>query len=153
MFASELCLIARLRPRSNRALFVEARSRLSRGLRTKRKERKSLNRSSKTAEFVKAGSMRELRMVCADSGCSSVRTVFVRRCGQCLFVGTVSVCSLVRTDCECTVVRTESVRWYGQRVSVGADKSVSVRIMQDKSLVLVFVKRRHKTYAFIVELV
>ena len=111
-----------------------------------------MNHSSKTAEFVKAGLMREPRMVCADS-CSSVRTVFVRRCRQCLFVDTGSFCSLVRTDCECTVVRTESVRWYGQRVSVGADKSVSVRIMQDKSLVLVFVKRRHKTYAFVVELV
>ena len=93
VFASELSLIARPRPRSNRALCVEARSSSSRRLRTKRKERKSLNRSSKTAEFVKAGSMRELRMVCADSGCSSVRTVFVRRCGQCLFVGTSSVCS------------------------------------------------------------
>ena len=59
----------------------------------------------------------------------------------------------MRTDCECPVVRTESVRWYGQRVSVDADKSVSVRFMQDKSLVLVFVKRLHINYAFVVELV
>ena len=71
-----------------------------------------------------------------------MRTVVVRLCGQCLFVGADSVCSSVLAvfvrrcgQTVCPVVRTESVRWYGQRVSVGADKSVSVRIMQDKSLV------------------
>ena len=46
------------------------------------RERMSLNRSSKTAEFVKAGWMREPRMVCADRECPLVGTESVRLCGQ-----------------------------------------------------------------------
>ena len=104
-----------------------------------------MNRSSKTAEFVKTGSMREPAW--------SVRTVVVRLYGQCLFVGADSVCSSVLAVFVRRCGQTVSVRLCGQRVSVGTVKSVSVQVMQDKSLAIVFVKRRHNNYAFVVELV
>ena len=90
-----------------------------------------------------------------------MRTVVVRLYGQCLFVGADSVCSSVLAVFVRRCGQTVSVRLCGQRVSVGTDrecpwvrsKACPYESCRTRVLALVFVKRRHNNYAFVVELV
>ena len=113
--ASELCLIARPRPSIQSCVVCRS------SVKFKPPSERQREKSGKVW-IVRVKLLSSWKLVRCGSPAWSVRTVVVRLCGQCLFVGADSVCSSVLAVFVRRCGQTVSVRLCGQRVSVGTDR-------------------------------